>query len=70
MTAQDAASQGAAGPTSEQIELGIEMLSAVHVLFEVASNWAELLLRLFSSEIARSAVSYAGEIERGSAGPR
>lgn len=38
------------------------------VSFEVASNWAQVLLRVFSSEIARSAASYAGEVERGAAG--
>lgn len=36
--------------------------------FEVASNWAQILRRVFSSEIARSAASYAGEVERGAAG--
>jgi predicted nucleic acid-binding protein len=36
--------------------------------FEVASNWARVILRLFSGEIARSATSYAGEVERGAAG--
>jgi hypothetical protein len=38
------------------------------VSFEVASNWAQILRRVFSSEIARSAASYAGEVERGAAG--
>lgn len=38
------------------------------VSFEVASNWAQVLRRVFSSEIARSAASYAGEVERGAAG--
>lgn len=36
--------------------------------FEVASNWAQILRRVLSSEIARSAASYAGEVERGAAG--
>ncbi|WP_157802872.1 hypothetical protein [Compostimonas suwonensis] len=36
--------------------------------FEVASNWAQVLRRVFSLEIARSAASYAGEVERGAAG--
>lgn len=38
------------------------------VTFEVASNWAQLILKLFSHEIARSANSYAGEVQRGAAG--
>lgn len=38
------------------------------VTFEVASNWARLILRLFSDEIARSAHSYAGEVQQGAAG--
>jgi hypothetical protein len=35
---------------------------------ELASNWARVVVRLFSGEIARSAASYAGEVERGAAG--
>ena len=35
---------------------------------EIAGNWAQLILQLFSNEIARSATTYAGEVERGSAG--
>jgi hypothetical protein len=35
---------------------------------EVARNWAQLILNLFSKEIARSASSYAGEVEQGAAG--
>lgn len=35
---------------------------------EVSFNWARLLLRLFTDEIARSASTYAGEIARGAAG--
>lgn len=38
------------------------------VKHEVASNWARVILRLFSAEIARSASSYAGDIERGADG--
>lgn len=38
------------------------------VSFEVATNWAQVLRRVFSAEIARSAASYAGEVERGAAG--
>lgn len=38
------------------------------VKHEVASNWAQVILRLFSTEIARTASSYAGDVERGAAG--
>lgn len=37
------------------------------VKHEVASNWARVILRLFSAEIARSASSYAGDVEQASA---
>lgn len=38
------------------------------VTAEVAANWSQVILRLFSAEIARSATSYAGDVERGAAG--
>jgi len=36
--------------------------------FEAASQWARLLQKVFSDEIARSASAYAGGVERGAAG--
>jgi rRNA-processing protein FCF1 len=38
------------------------------VTIEIAANWAQVILRMFSAEIARSASSYAGDVERGAAG--